>query len=553
MSRPRAVLVLFVVSPSCGNAPAFAEWTSAHVADDTTDDPATSDMLPTSITNGDTTGDTSTGFSTAGPGDSATTGDETTAAPVNEPPTVSLVLSPESIGAAGTVELAIEASDDVVAVHIFYRGELIDTVPPAAFPYPFEVTSRRKCDGVEQISIVADDAEGLGSVDSADLSCALPKSGSEAHQALLPRKLASPVHAVALHGDGFVAVGALDGRMAAWRFDADLQLQPGWPRTLPDWTMTAGLATLESSGSAVAVDPDLNIIVAGNTVKAGVMSAYVARLNPDGSLLAEAQGSTHEQAAGVTVTSDGVIVVAGAVKTGDQPARYDWRVWGYAALGDAAPWANTLPLGPGEELDLTNERSERARAVLARADGEVVVVGEREYVALDKPPRTRASWQAYTSAGARIGELWTSAGDALPYDGANAVVALSPDAFAAAGWARTEPGQPPRPMAWRFEDGVLTDYRSEPGDTAESKGVGRDREGNLVLATLLTSGGQLDAWSFAFAGWSSPKLWSQPPKGDPAAWDGYTSIACDVWGHCLAGGFLTIDGLITGFLRLHNP
>ena len=84
-------------------------------------------------------------------------------------------------------------------------------------------------------------------------------------------------------------------------------------------------------------------------------------------------------------------------------------------------------------------------------------------------------------------------------------------------------------------------------------GLSRDREGNLVVATLLTSGGQLDAWDFAFAAWAAPRVWTAPPYGTPAGWDGYTSVACSEWGFCLAGGFLTVDGKLVGFLRLHNP
>ena len=84
-------------------------------------------------------------------------------------------------------------------------------------------------------------------------------------------------------------------------------------------------------------------------------------------------------------------------------------------------------------------------------------------------------------------------------------------------------------------------------------GIGHDRERNLIVATALTTQGQLDAWTFAFHGWALPTVWSQPPYGDPQDWDGYTSIACTDWGYCVSGGFLTVNGKIVGFLRLSNP
>ena len=289
-------------------------------------------------------------------------------------------------------------------------------------------------------------------------------------------------------------------------------------------------------------------------MKAGVKTYYVAKLNAAGSRLAEAQGMPEEEAAGVAVTAEGVIVVAGAVRTAAQPPAYDWRVWGYAKLGQA-PWVDTLPLGPGETLDIFNDRSEHARAIVVLPSGELLVVGEREYRQLDQKTYVRASWQRYSSVGARVGELWTSDanGAESSHDAANAVVVLTGDEFVISGWARTTLGQSPQVWSRRFQQGEAQDFRLEPASTAEAKGIGHDREGNLVVATTLTASGQLDAWAFAFHGWALPNVWAQPPYGDPQGWDGYTSIACTDWGYCLAGGFLTVGDALTGFLRLHNP
>ena len=558
--RALAVLAVLSLAACPEHAPAWYGITDEGSA--TTGDQEGGSSVPsTSAAGGPDVADSTdsdptptTGDWTTGAVAETTMSGESTAAPVNEPPTVALALSPEIIEAAGVVELSIEVSRDVVELDVIYRGEIVATLPPTDFPYHFEVTSHAKCDGPEGLGVVARDAEGLVADDAKMLACSLPASGSEAHKAKLPGETQSLVYSVAVLGDGFVAAGVLDSQIVVWRVGPDLQVLPGWPRVLADWTAIAGLAALDSAAVGVTVDAEQNIIVAGNTVKAGVKTYYVAKLNAAGSRLAEAQGMPEEEAAGVAVTAEGVIVVAGAVRTAAQPPAYDWRVWGYAKLGQA-PWVDTLPLGPGETLDIFNDRSEHARAIVVLPSGELLVVGEREYRQLDQKTYVRASWQRYSSVGARVGELWTSDanGAESSHDAANAVVVLTGDEFVISGWARTTLGQSPQVWSRRFQQGEAQDFRLEPASTAEAKGIGHDREGNLVVATTLTASGQLDAWAFAFHGWALPNVWAQPPYGDPQGWDGYTSIACTDWGYCLAGGFLTVGDALTGFLRLHNP
>ena len=530
--------------PSSGGS--FAPTSAAAGGDSSGGEPTTS--------TGDWT--TSTGDWTTGPAAATTSGESTSAAPANEPPTVALALSPEVIGGAGAVELSVEVSADVVEIDVVYRGETVATLSPADFPYQFEVTSQAKCDGAESLTVVARDAESLTADDVRMLTCSLPMSGSEAYKVKLPGETQSLVHGVAVLGDGFVAVGALDGQLAVWRVGPDLQVLAGWPRVLADWTAIPGLAALESAAVGVTVDADQNIIVAGNTMNAGVKTSYVVKLNAAGSRIApEAQGLPDEEAAGVAVTPGGSIVVVGAVRTAVQPAAYDWRVWGHTKLGQA-PWVDTLPLGPGDDPDPPNDRSERARAVVVLPSGEILVVGEREYKKIKvSTTYVRASWQRYSSTGARIGDLWTSDanGSEKSHDAADAVVILTNDEFVISGWARVKLGQSPQVWSRRFQQGKAQDFRIEQALTAEAKGIGHDREGNLIVATTLTAAGQLDAWAFAFHGWALPAVWSQPPYGDVQGWDGYTSLVCTEWGYCLAGGFLTVNGTLVGFLRLHNP
>ena len=559
--RVLAVLAVLSLAACPEHAPAWYGITDEGSAT-TGDQDGGSSLQTTSAAGGPDVADSTdsdptptTGDWTTGAAAETTTSGESTAAPVNEPPTVALALSPEIIEAAGVVELSIEVSRDVVEVDVIYRGEIVATLPPADFQYHFEVTSQAKCDGSEGLSVVAREAEGLVADDAKLLACSLPASGSEAHKVKLPGETQSLVYSVAVLGDGFVAAGVLDGQIVVWRVAPDLQVLPGWPRVLADWTAIPGLAALKSEAVGVTVDADQNVIVAGNTVKAGVKTYYVAKLNAAGSRLAEAQGMPEEEAAGVAVTAEGVIVVAGAVRTAAQPPKYDWRVWGYTKLGQA-PWVDTLPAGPGEAPDPPNDRSEHARAIIVLPSDELLVAGEREYRKLDElATYVRASWQRYNSMGIRVGDLWTSDanGPGKSHDAANAVVVLSDDEFVISGWARAKLGQSPQVWSRRFHDGGAQDFRLEPASSAEAKGIGHDREGNVVVATALTTAGQLDAWAFAFRGWALPAVWSQPPYGDPQGWDGYTSIACTEWGYCLVGGFLTVGDELTGFLRLHNP
>ncbi len=560
---PRILAVLAVLSLAACPAHAPAWYGLTDEAPATTSDLDSGGSSPsTSVADGPDTADTSsaseptptTGDWTTGAVSGTTTSGESTGEPINDPPTVALALSPEIVEAAGAVELSIEVSRDVVELDVVYRGEIVATLPPTDFPYHFEVTSQAKCDGSEGLSVIARDAQGLVADDAKMLACSLPASGSEAHKAKLPGDTQSLVYSVAVLGDGFVAAGVMDGQLVVWRVGPDLQILPGWPRVLADWTAIPNLAALDSAAVGVTVDATQNIIVAGNTVKAGVKTYYVAKLNAAGSRLAEAQGMPEEEAAGVVVTADGVIVVAGAVRTAAQPPAYDWRVWGHANLGQA-PWVDTLPLDAAEEPDVSNKRSEHARAVVVLPGGELLVVGEREYRKLGKDTFVRASWQRYNGLGMRVNDLWTSDanGPGTSHDAANAVVVLPGDEFVISGWARAKLGQSPHAWSRRFQKGKALDFRVEPVPPAEAKGIGHDREGNLIVATTLTSAGQLDAWVFAFHGWALPAVWSQPPYGDAMGWDGYTSIACTDWGYCLAGGFLTVGDELTGFLRLHNP
>jgi hypothetical protein len=84
--------------------------------------------------------------------------------------------------------------------------------------------------------------------------------------------------------------------------------------------------------------------------------------------------------------------------------------------------------------DMVNERSERARSVVAHEDG-FVVFGEREYRDDGNKLYTRATVQRYTSIGLREGALWTSPGLKFLHD-AVLTATSTETGFIAAGWCR---------------------------------------------------------------------------------------------------------------------
>lgn len=551
MPRRALALVSLVGLTACPNAPSFdnLNGTGTAIASETLETSATSEEpVPTTGVFG-TSGEPPTSSSDADPDDSSTT-HATTSAQLAEPPTVKLTVSPAVVEAAGDLQLALEMSADVDQLEFYVDGVIQADYSKNKLPSTWPITSQAQCEQIKSFKVVVYDGDDLDGEDEQALTCLLPASGSEADKQQLPGATRSIVHALAVVEDGFVAAGEMDDRMVVWRLDRDLNLRDKWPLFLGDWTAIAGLDDLESSATAIVVAADRTIVVAGNTSQNGTSTYYVARLTASGSRMAEVQGKPHEEAAGVAVTADGVIVVAGSVKISNLPT-HDWRVWGYPELAGAPAWTDTLPLGPGEAPDLKNERSERARGIAALPNGEVVVVGSREYTPVGKPPFTRASWQRYTSVGARVGATWTSDSEVDMHDVANAVVAISEDAFAATG-SRLWPGKLPQQVSWRFDGGLLTWDRAESGVVAEGKAISRDGEGNLVVASVLTEDKQLDAWAFGFAGPQGLPLWAAPPYGGPG-WDGYHAVACDRWGYCLVGGFLTEAGATTGFVRLHNP
>ena len=135
------------------------------------------DAPATGLTTGPTTGSTSAETATgeagsegsgkgAGTETSGTEGSSSTGTPADPPPQVIAFTvetgnaTPGQIFDAGAVQLALLASDDVVEVDLLYGDTLVTTLPIAAFPYAFDITSRNMCDGSRTFTAIVRDAEG---------------------------------------------------------------------------------------------------------------------------------------------------------------------------------------------------------------------------------------------------------------------------------------------------------------------------------------------------------------------------------------------------------
>lgn len=564
MLMSRLALALAVASVGCSeHAPAWYGVTDGKLSEATTD--ASTSFAP------DTDGEpTTTGSGTTSSADFTTSGDtgdasasdasSSTGAPVDPPPRVIAFTvetsddTPGRIFEAGEVQLALQASDDVVEVDILYGDTLVATLPIAAFPYTFDITSQNMCDGPRTFTAIVRDAEAQSDMDTADLYCQLPDSGSEEFTRTYPGGSASGGAAIALVPDGSAIVaGVLDGRMALWRLDSEGNVAAGWPKTLAGWTAHPDLAAKESSATAVSVDATGAIFIGGTIDNGATTWRYLAKLSGQGERLWEDPGfKDGEEISALATSAAGDTVAVGSIRTNDQPPAYDWGTWSYPKQG---PWGSDSFMQPDTDPhpDKFNAYSERARAVLALPDGDFLVFGEREYRDWDLTPYIRTTRQRYMSDGTRAGDLWTSQGLKFAHDAALAAT-ITDTGFVAAGWCRhDEPGAIRQVCVQEFAaDGAWVGSFAEPSPMqAEGRAVTQDREHKLVIAGFSSKPGQTDAWVFASVGADRPLVWEHAYDG--GGWDFASGVACDPWGHCTWVGTTSKDGMLTLVVSRHNP
>lgn len=514
---------------------------------------------------GGSTIDDSTDESTGALGEtSAETGEPATSstgeAENAAPQIFAFAASPYEIFEAGEVKLELEASDDVVEVDVWYGDVLLATVPVDAFPYRFDVTSQSVCEGSQSFTATARDAEGLTDTLPAELYCQLPAHGSEVYTRVLPGASTSSGAAVTSLADGAVIVaGELDGRMALWRLDPEGEVLQGWPKTIAAWTATPGLAAKVSTATAVGRD-STGAIVVGGTIKSGTTTRrYLAKLSDKGALLWEDPGlKDGEDIAGLAVSSALDVVAAGSCRTSplDQAPAYDACTWGYPKgyPKQAARWSDQFKRPDTDpNPDDVNKYSERARAVVALADGDFVVFGERLYTDDANNDYMRAMAQRYAKDGARDGALWTSPGLKVAHDAILAAT-VTPTGILAAGWCRHKtPNAMQQICVQKFDvGGALVGSFVETSPTqAEARGVAQDREHKTVISGYTTKPGQTDAWIFGSRGADQPLAWSQ--TYDEGGWDFAAGVACDLWGRCTWVGTTTKYGALALVVSRRHP
>ena len=339
----------------------------------------------------------------------------------------------------------------------------------------------------------------------------------------------------------------------------DCSLIAGWPKTVENWSTHDDYKKAASTGVAVDLDEDGNIVVAGNFWVGNQPQGYVVMLNWAGARLWEKAGQSGDEitsVAAATAQFKNRVFVGGSRRTSENPVRTDGAVWVYTADGETVfvspPDILAAPFTADEQPDEDNMRSEWVRAILIQpGTGNALAVGEREFMDDQFKVYSRAfTVQVHPLAGV-VGTPWTSWAPSFKHDAARSV-ALCGDDVLAGGWTRDDvPGATPQPMIfWIEEDGTSVKHRDEPqlGST-RINGIACDRELKLVSAATRDAGSR-DAQVFAVPGQNGPR--TSYETGGPAD-DGAEAVDCEWRGFCGWGGYRTINGKPYAVVRVHHP
>ncbi len=501
---------------------------------------------------------------------SATTPGTTTGNPEeNSPPTIELFdVKQDHLSEAGPAELQLVASADVVNVRLSLDGvALAADLKPIDFPRNWDALSAKDNGDKRIFEVVVEDAEGLTATETTELSVQLPSPGVE--KCLFEDKgaNASVISALKYTSDAIIAVGSRDTgaglRLAVWKLDPDHceVVLPGWPNTLANWSAQPGLAAMTSLGTAVDVDANGNIVVAGNFIPGGKPQSYVALLNPAGARLWEKVGQIGDEVTGVaaaTAQFKNRVFVVGSQQTSDVPVRTDGAIWVYFADGESVfiqpPVTLKAPFAPDElDPDPNNVNREWVRAVVIQpGTGNALAVGEREFSPDGMDVFRRAFTVVVHPLGDVMGMPWTSPADASFVNDAARSVTVCGDGFVAGGWTRDEPANAnPQPMIfWLEADGSSPQRRPEPQLAAtQTHGIACDREGKIVSAGT-RSAGPTDAQVFTITGLFDPRTAYEAGIAED---DGAGAVACDPRGLCGWGGYRTANNKPYAVVRVHHP
>ena len=492
----------------------------------------------------------------------------------NLPPKIELFEVTDIIGSpidhiseAGKVLLQLKVSADAVKVRLYLDDAMLGELTPAEFPYPWEAISAKDNGPKRIFKAVALDAEELTDEETAQVGVQLPASGAPKCLFEDPGKgaVVSIISAVKYTSEAIIAVGSRDTgaglRLTVWLLDPDHceVILPGWPKNIASWS-NSDLGKLTSTGAAVDVDEDGNIVVGGNFLVDGKKQGYVALLTAAGSLLWEKPAMVGDEVTSVaaaTAQFKNRVFVGGAQQTSDNPVRTDGAVWTYVAGDDTVfvgpPVVLAAPFTPDELTDLKNVRSEWVRAIAIQpGTGNALAVGEREFRPDINKLYSRTFSVQVHPLGFLVGTPWTSpAATGFVHDAARSLTTCG-GGFLAGGWTRDEPANAkPQPMIfWLGTDGVVTQHRSEPQLTStQIHGIACDREGKIVSAGTRAMG-SVDAQVFAVTGAFDGPTWYE--SGD-ASDDGAGAVTCDGRGFCGWGGYRTTNGKPYAVVRVHNP
>ena len=190
-------------------------------------------------------------------------------------------------------------------------------------------------------------------------------------------------YSVAMTSDGKLVVAGSAANAAngtnndfeVMRYNADGSLDKTFDG---DGMVTTAFGTKDDYGYSVAVQSDGKIVVAGDSLNGSNNYDFaVVRYNTDGSLdttfdgdgkLTTAVGTSNDYAYGVTVQSDGKIVVAGYSTIG---SNYDFAMVRYNANGSL----DTTFDGDGKLTTAVGTSNDYAYGVAVQSDGKIVVAG----------------------------------------------------------------------------------------------------------------------------------------------------------------------------------
>jgi hypothetical protein len=517
-------------------------------ATSSTGEPPVTTGEPDETTGPATTDDGTTTTTTTTTGSDPT--EVTTGRPNLPPEILSLKTTPAVVSDAGIVTLAIDATEDsAVAKIVFGEVEAMIDITGSPTFFDVEVTSQTMCTST-QFEVTVFDEHNLSDFETLALDCQMPQSGTEMFTTPLDGDSAADV---ALLPDGGALVAGVKGsRMAVWAVDAAGEVKFGWPKVITNWSLDPKFDALPSFAATVARDADGSFYVGGAVKEAGGLRRYLAKFNSQGFLIWEDAGAVlGEEIAGMAVSSDGVAVAVGSIRTSavNEPPTFDMGVWGYPPeFPQVQEWVDQFK-APASDPDPENARPERGQDAAALPNGEVIVVCERLWRDENNFEFQRATTLRYTSDGARLGEPWTSTGFKFKHDGARSVTRTA-EGYAIVGWGEHENNPQRQLLAQRFDlAGKFLGVQHESSPAwAQGEGIAQDREKKLVVAATTFADNTWGAWIFATLGADQPHPWQQVESKAIAA-----AIECDEWGACTWVGTIDANGMSAAVVSKRAP